>query len=165
MKTHRRATATSAVVLGLVFVTGVLVGRAWDAWSEDDVAVAAEPAAGTGEGEREGGEGRRNSPPMYERVAGMTDAQLATIDSIVVEHRNRLRVLQDSLRSRRKDARADYEAQWGELVSSARGAIKSVMTEAQRMEYDSLLTARDEARRERRAQRDGDDDEDEGRDD
>lgn len=157
MKSHRRATATSALVLGLVFIAGLLVGRAWDAWSDDDQAFAAETTGDTRDGEgRDEARGDRERTPMYERV-GISDAQRVTIDSIVVEHRNRLRVLQDSLRSRRQLARDEYEEEWGRLVTSARDAIKAVMTEAQQIEYDSLLTARDDARRERRAQRDDDD--------
>ncbi|HSG49457.1 MAG TPA: hypothetical protein VLA43_16680, partial [Longimicrobiales bacterium] len=68
MKTHARATLTSAVVLAAVFFAGALVGHAWDR-DADPVGPAAQD---TVDQEAPAQETRR--PPMYEQV-GLTDAQ------------------------------------------------------------------------------------------
>lgn len=148
MKTHRRATVTSAVVLAVVFTTGTLVGRAWG----DQEARASATAVETERGEEEAADGRERRgrrTPMYEQV-GITDVQRVAIDSIVVHYRSGVRALQ-------RESRERYEAHYRTLVDSAREAIKSVMTDAQRIEYDALLRASDERRRERRDSEEGGD--------
>lgn len=149
MRTHRRATVTSALVLALVFTTGTLVGRAWGDQKERASAVAAETGDGEGGGTADGERTGRRSP-MYEQV-GINDAQRVTIDSIVVHYRTGVRTLQ-------RQSREAYEADYRILVDSAREAIKSVMTDHQRIEYDSLLRASDERRRQRSSEREEDDD-------
>lgn len=136
MKTHRRATATSAVVLILVFVSGALVGGAVNSRTGGVSSLSAEPSA-----ETEAASRRQPRPPMYEQV-GISDAQRVSIDSIVVDTRNRYR-----------EQRARYEVQYLALRDSAREAIKGVMTEDQRDRYDSLLQASDDRRAARQAAR------------
>lgn len=155
LKTHRRATVTSALVLVLVFSAGTLVGRAWGDRDDRATALAAEGEVRDGDGSRER-EDRGRRTPMYEQV-GITDAQRVAIDSIVVHYRS-------GVRSFQQESREAYEAGYRALVDSTREAIKGVMNARQRIEYDSLLRASDERRRERNSRRDGDD-EDDGRND
>lgn len=143
MKTHARATVTSVLVLGLVFVSGTLVGRAWDQRSERaEVAQADDPERPEGaerEEERDEGGDERRRTPMYERV-GLNESQLVTVDSIVVDHRTRWREVH-------REHRDAYDKAYWNYVSELRAAIMAVMTQDQRAQYDSLLTANDERRR------------------
>lgn len=149
MKTHRRATVTSALVLVLVFFTGTLVGRAWGDQEDRATAMAADREGGSDDGDgRRTGRGDRQH--MYEQV-GISDAQRVAMDSIVVHYRGLVGALQ-------RESREAYEAEYRVLVDSAREAIKGVMTDEQRIEYDSLLQAADERRRQRRSEREEDDD-------
>jgi len=136
MKTHARATITSAVVLAAVFFAGTLVGRAWDREADEAVAVAQDTVS------KETPEQETRRSPMYERV-GLSDAQRVAIDSIVVHYRSEVRELQ-------RASREAYERDYMVLVDAVRDAIKGVMTEVQKVQYDSLLTASDERRRSRR---------------
>lgn len=139
MKTHARATATSALVLVAVFAAGTLVGRAWDRGSVVEAAPAGEAAQETG-----GGEEQRRTP-MYERV-GLSDAQRVQVDSIVVHYRGDVRELQ-------RASREAYDQQYMALVEAVRESIKGVMDAEQRAQYDSMLAASDERRRARREER------------
>ena len=141
-----RVTATSAAILALMFVTGVLVGRAWDVGSAE--AQAAETTTEASEGEERG-----ERTPMYEQV-GITDGQRVVIDSLVVHYRRDMRTLQ-------RDSRTLYDQQSDALADEVRAAIKAVMTPEQVAEYDVLLEASDERRRARRAERDREDGNDE----
>lgn len=147
MKTHRRATVTSALVLAVVFTSGTLVGRAWDD-QEARAAITGVEEDGTGQDTGTDGDRRARRTPMYERV-GISDAQRVAIDSIVVHYRSGVRTLQ-------REAREEYETGYRVLVDSAREAIKAVMTDEQRIEYDALLRSSDERRRERKSERDDD---------
>lgn len=141
MKTHARATITSAAVLAAVFFAGTLVGRAWDR----EAGAAGPVAQDTVSEETPDQETRRS--PMYERV-GLSDAQRVAVDSIVVHYRSEVRELQ-------RASREAYERDYMVLVDAVRDAIKGVMTEVQQLQYDSLLTASDERRKNRREGRDG----------
>ncbi|UCC24725.1 MAG: hypothetical protein JSU98_13460 [Gemmatimonadales bacterium] len=160
MKTRAQATATSLVVVLLVFVSGTLVGRAWDERSAEARPVEVSADSGRAEAAEEG-EGRRRTR-MYEQV-GLNDAQSVTIDSIVVHFRSDARALQEEYRARYDEQRAEYERRSAALVDSVREAIKSVMNPAQRVQYDSLLAASDERRRARREEREREEGNDESR--
>lgn len=139
MKTHARATATSALVLVAVFAAGTLVGRAWDRETGGEAASVSETAQQEDQGEE------RRRTRMYERV-GLSDAQLVMVDSIVVHYRSDVRELQ-------RESREAYDRQYMALVEAVRESIKGVMTADQRMQYDSILAAFDERRRARRQER------------
>jgi Spy/CpxP family protein refolding chaperone len=160
MKTRARAAATSLGVLALVFVSGTLVGRAWDERSAD-----ARPAEEVQDTSQDAGvedrEARRRTP-MYEQV-GLTDAQRVEIDSIVVHYRSDLRELQAHYRELYDAQRVEYGERRGILIDSVRQAIKSVMGPEQRAQYDSLLAASDERQRARREERERAEGNDEGR--
>lgn len=140
MKTHARATLTSAVVLAAVFVSGTMVGRAWDRGTGAEP-TAAEPDTASAEAQAPA----QRRPPMYEQV-GLTDGQRVLVDSIVVHYRRDVRELQ-------RTSRESYDQEYMFLVDAVREAIKGVMTSDQRAQYDSLLTASDERRRARREER------------
>lgn len=144
-----RTTASTLAILGIVFVSGITVGRAWDLRAAEAGTVEATEAAAPEE-TREEGE-RRRREPMYERV-GISDAQRVVIDSLVVHYRN-------GMRSHQREARAAYEEGQDALVRATREAIMSVMTLEQADEYRALLEASDERRRERRAEREREDEE------
>jgi Spy/CpxP family protein refolding chaperone len=141
MRTHRSATATSALVLALVFCSGAVVGGAFSSRMGTADAMAAE-ARDPDTGERRS----ERRTPMYEQV-GITDAQRVSIDSIMVDARNRHRAIQT-------EHREAYEVQYRALLDSVRETIKGVMTDDQRVEYDALLRASDERRAARREERD-----------
>lgn len=139
MKTHARATATSALVLVAVFVAGALVGRALE--------PAQEPADPSVQGTATDApaEAAPRRTPMYERV-GLDDAQRVIIDSIVVHYRSGVRELQ-------RQSREAYEQEYMMRVDAVRQAIKGVMTLEQRVMYDSLTMESDRRRQERREER------------
>ena len=162
MKTRARATVTSGLVLGLVFVSGALVGRAWDERTAEarPVEEASDSASESSQGEARG---ERRRGRMYEQV-GLDDAQHVVIDSIVVHFRSDLRTLQAAYRERYQEQRGLYEQEYDALLDSVRGAIKAVMNPEQRAQYDSLLKASDERERARREERErGGQDDQEGR--
>ena len=84
---------------------------------------------------------RERRVPMYEQV-GPSERQMVAIDSIVDEHRARMKALHAEFRSA-------YNPRYQDLVHETREAIKGVFTEEQAMEYDSLLAAWDQGRAER----------------
>ena len=147
MSGRGRVTATTVLVLALMFVSGVLVGRAWDITAPD--VAAAEPAAAEAESQNDD---NQNSQPMYMQV-GLTDAQRVTIDSIVVEYRGQMRELRGAYRASAESARAAYDSASDEMVDEVREVIKGVMTPEQVEQYDVLLMESDERRRARREAR------------
>ena len=115
---------TSALVLAVVFGSGLVVGAAFDGVSSE-AAAAAEP------GETVNQSPERPRPRMYEQV-GITDDQQVVMDSIVVANRTLLRA-----------NRAELDSIYWGLVLETREAIKAVMDQDQRSRYDVLLAERD----------------------
>ena len=157
MSTSLRTRALSVLLLGLVFVTGTLVGMAFgrdmdgSPLSSEAAATGPEGAADGGEsagatGDREDGDGaRERRRPMYEQVGLSADQQLR-VDSIVSHYRGEVRILQER-------SRDEYEAAYWQMVLATRSAIRGVLEPPQAMQYDSLLEASDRRRREREAER------------
>jgi Spy/CpxP family protein refolding chaperone len=132
MEKDARTRLVSALVLAVVFATGAVLGLAVDR------SLQAGPVQGGGDetvGERE----RRR--PMYEQV-GPSERQMVAIDSIVDEHRNKMKALHAEFRSA-------YNPRYQALVEETRQAIKGVLTPDQAVAYDSLLAERDRRRAER----------------
>lgn len=134
MEQGPRARLLTAVVLVLVFVSGLAVGVALD---REEVP----PPVTTAGAERQPDEGRRERVPMYMQV-GPNEEQKARIDSIVKVHRESLKALEKELR----DA---YRPRYRALVEQTREAIKGVLNPDQVMVYDSLLADYDRRRAER----------------
>ncbi len=132
MEKNARTRLVTALVLGLVFASGALLGLAVDR------SLEAEPPDGTevaDEGER------RRRVPMYEQV-DPSESQMISIDSIVEEHRARMGSLHAEFRSA-------YNPRYQALLEETREAIKGVFTPEQAVAYDSLLAERDRRRAER----------------
>ena len=80
---------------------------------------------------------------LYEQV-GPDEHQKAPIDSIVVDYRERLKVL-------REESTNAYEKQFRALVEATRESIKDVFTVEQAARYDSLVAEYDRTREKERA--------------
>lgn len=112
MEHGSRTRLVTAVMLAVVFASGVLLGVAGDG-----NLVAAES------------EGKKQR--MYEQV-GPTNDQMVFIDSIVKDHRARMDALHEEFR------RAYYPI-YRELIEDTRGAIMEVFSDEQAAEYEVLL--------------------------
>lgn len=173
MEKTQRTRLASALILALVFASGVVVGIAFDratfTTSAGDEAVASEGDASAADG-REGRDRRR---PMYEQVGELTDAQRSEIDAIVEAHRAARREMRDAWEEELEPVRQAMEA-WEEehvaplrdkweprfdsLTQATRARIRGVMTTQQAERYDSLLTEYEKRMEERRRDRDSGDD-------
>ena len=127
MEHGSRTRLVTAVMLAVVFASGVLLGVAGDG-----NLVAAED---------KGGKQR-----MYEQV-GPTADQMVFIDSIVKDHRARMDALHEEFR------RAYYPL-YQEVIQDTRGAIKEVFSEEQAAEYQALLDDFDRRKAAERNERD-----------
>lgn len=146
----------TAVVLALVFASGLVVGMAVDRRADTVPDVDAQPTAERDEGDArdEDGEGR---VPMYERV-GLRADQEARIDSIVSHHRSSMRALEEefeseyqAMRDLQKQFRDAYNPRYWAIVDSTRQAIKAVLDAEQAARYDSLVAEYDRRRRSERS--------------
>lgn len=136
MEKAPRTRLITALLLAVVFGTGLVVGLAVD--SNLVAGPVAEPAAE----EVESSERRR--VPVYEQV-GPNETQMTSIDSIVREYRSGMKLLH-------REFREAYDPRYRALIEETREAIKSVFDPEQAMAYDSLLAEFDQRRRERRDQ-------------
>ena len=142
MESGLKARLVTAVVLALVFGSGVTAGLAWEPTAE--AARTAEPAQAEDQGgEREvrerGDRSDRGRRPLLVEQVGLTADQKAQVDVIVENSRQRMRSLE-------KDTRPQYRA----IIEATRTAIKEVLTNEQRVEYETLLSEHDREREERR---------------
>ncbi len=142
MESALKARLVTVVVLALVFGSGVTAGLAWEPTPGTD--RAAEPAQA--EDQREEREGRergdgsnRGRRPLLVEQVGLTVDQKAQVDEIVENSRQRMRSLE-------KDTRPQYRA----IIEETRTAIKGVLTNEQRAEYETILSEHDREREERR---------------
>jgi len=150
MEHGSRTRLLTAVMLVVVFASGVLLGLAADS------NLSAEPAevvATTTEGEEPEGERRRRY--IYEQVEPTTD-QNVLIDSMMKDYRESRESLQDELRRGYRELRSSYNPRYGVLVEDIRSAIKDVFSDEQAAEYQALLDDFDRRRAERNEdERDG----------
>lgn len=132
-----RARLATAAILLLVFVSGALVGMALDGGAE-----ASTPPGPPGTDDQpasDAAEQPERRGRIFDQV-DLSDRQKTTIDSIVVFHRERMRVLNDEFRE------AYYPRFYG-LIDETRALIKDEMTEEQAARYDSLLAEFDRKNR------------------
>ncbi len=142
MESGLKARLVTAVVLALVFGSGVTAGLAWE--PTPGTARTAEPAqAEVQDGEREvrerGDRSNRGRRPLLVEQVGLTVDQKAQVDEIVENSRQRMRSLE-------KDTRPQYRA----IIEETRSAIMGVLTDEQRAEYETILAEHDHERDERR---------------
>jgi len=156
-----RARLTTALVLILVMGAGAVLGVAIDRQ------LASRGRAGevdTASGSRSGGDfrGRGFDPryrdpgrnpdqvgdsaqrrPLIVEQVGLSDAQRSQVDSILRFYRTEMRALHDEFDQA-------YTTRYREITQATREAIKGILTNEQRVAYDSLLVAWDRRREERR---------------
>ena len=143
MEHGSRTRILTAVVLAIVFASGVLLGLAADS------NLSAEPSevvSTESEGEEPDGERRRRY--IYGQVEPSPEQQ-ALIDSMMKGHRESRERLQDELRRGYRELRTSYNPRYQVLVEDIRGAIKDVFSEEQAAEYQVLLDDFDRRRAER----------------
>ena len=142
MEQGSRTRLVTAAVLAVVFASGAVLGLALD---RGDVAGPAEVATTEGEGEQPERE-RRRRRTIYAQV-GPTEDQQVRIDSIVREHRTRMRALNDEFRS-------SFDPRYQAILHDTREGIAGVFTPEQAEEYRQRLAEFDRRRAERRGNRD-----------
>ncbi len=141
MEHGSRTKLVTAVVLAVVFSSGMLLGYAADGdlGAEAAEAVAEAEATGNGRGgDRRGGDRRGDEPrrrtPMYEQV-NPTESQSSRIDSIMQAQRERMNQLTQDFREASGEYRSAYDALWRDT----REAIVAVFTPEQGAEYRQIL--------------------------
>ena len=134
MENAPRTRLITALLLAVVFGSGLVVGLAVD--SNLVAGPVEEPAAE----EAESNERRRTN--LYDQV-GPNETQKTSIDSIVREHRESMKLLH-------REFREAYDPRYRDLLEETREAIKGVFDSEQALAYDSLLAEFDRRRRERR---------------
>ena len=125
MEHGSRTRLTTALILLVVFASGVLLGFAADG------RLGAAPALSLSAADTTESEEDLPGTPMSRQVEP-TEEQLARIDSIVKVHRARTNALD-------KETRAVYRQGFREILLETREAIKGVLTPEQAAEYQRLL--------------------------
>jgi Spy/CpxP family protein refolding chaperone len=141
---------TTALILAVVFGSGVLLGLAADSslQAESPTAEAeTQQASADGEASSEQPEAQRERRYIYQQV-DPNEEQLARIEVIVAEMRERLDAFDEESRARWDEGRQEFYLE-------ARSAIKAVLSPEQAAEYTRLY---DEWEAERAAERENEDD-------
>jgi hypothetical protein len=126
-----KARIVAGTALVLLFGSGIVVGFAWDQTAN------ARTVEAVGEDDRPESDGPRRR--LVVDNVGLSIAQKAAVDSLVVFHRQRMSDLEAEFRPRHRAVFADLRAE-----------IKEVLTDDQRAQYEVLLAERDAERAERR---------------
>lgn len=140
----------TAGLLIAVFGTGILVGLVVD--SELGAAPPTEVVEETETPEEPREETTSERRYLYQQV-GANETQLASIDSIIQEHRARRNAIDEELKRVEAEFQVDYRAN----LLNTREAIKSVLSADQAAEYQRLL---DEWDARRQAERENGDEKD-----
>ena len=144
MRHGSRTRLVTAVMLAVVFASGVLLGLAADSSLGAEPPEVAAERAGV---EKRDGELRPRTR-MYEQVGPSVD-QKVLIDSIVKNHRARMDALHEAFRTA-------YYPRYQAVIQDTRGAIKEVFSENQATEYQALLDDFDRRKAERNEKDDRD---------
>ena len=126
-----KAKTVAATALILLFGSGVVVGLAWDQTAN---ASTPEEVRGDARSERE----RAHHPMIVDRV-GLSVVQKATVDSLVSFHRQRM-----------SDLNTDFRTRYRAVIGDLRVEIRQVLTDDQRLKYDTLLAEYEEEHAARR---------------
>jgi len=137
MEHGSRTKLLTAVVIALVFGSGVLVGYAADA----NHLVATPEVATAAEVDGSGGERPRSRGYVYEQME-RTPKQDAEIDVIITSYRG----LMNQLHRDFDEAQTAYEANYDGLIVDVREAIAEVFEPDRRAEYRRLLAEFDRRR-------------------
>ena len=130
-KSAMKARMVAAAALVLLFGSGVVVGLAWDQ------TVSASTLEEVRAEDRSGREGRRRR--LIVDDVGLSSVQQASVDSLVVFHRQRM-----------SDLDAEFRPRYRFVIADLREEIKQVLTVDQRVTYDVLLAEHDARRTARR---------------
>lgn len=170
MEKQQRTRLATALILALVFGTGVVLGVA-----VDRRAIAGAPAEGgemaaSDEGRDDDDDRDRDRrQPIYEQVGTLEPDQRDRIEVVVEEYRASGRELWQEWREeyepleRERKAweeehveplRREWEGRRDSLVEATRTRIKEVMTSEQARRYDSLVADYEQRRDDRRRGRD-----------
>lgn len=141
MQHGSRTKLITAVVLALVFGTGMLVGYAVDGGGGAEAAVA--PSRGS---ESTAAARTTHRSPVYEQLHP-TPEQTERIDSILRDHRDQMVEIHDELRT----ARQTYQAKYDAVIQDTREAIAGVFPPEEATRYRKLLAEFDRARERERA--------------
>mgnify|MGYP006969356579 FL=1 len=152
MEHGARTRLTTAIILLVVFGSGVMLGLAADSSlrAEAPPEVAEVPTPDSSEAAEESRPTQRRY--IYQQV-DPNETQLARIDSIITAMRADRQALDEEL----EEFRVRWDAERRELTLAPRQAIKGVLSPEQAAEYQRLLDEWD-ARRE--AERENEDDQD-----
>ena len=126
-----KAKLVAVTALAFLFGSGVAVGLAWD-----QTASASTPTE-TRRGERS--ERERTRHPMTIDRVGLSAVQKATVDSLYFFYGQRLSNLTTDFRPRFLDVMSDFRAD-----------LRQILTEDQRVIYDSLVLERETSHTSRR---------------
>lgn len=119
-----KAKLVAATALVFLFGSGVVVGLAWD-----QTASASTPTETRG-GERS--ERERTRHPMTIDRVGLSAVQKATVDSLYFFYGQRL-----------SDLNTDFQPRFRAVMSDFRVELRQILTEDQRVTYDSLVLERE----------------------
>lgn len=150
MEHGSRTRLVTAVMLVVVFASGLLLGLAADS------NLSAEPpevVVTTSDGDEP--EVERSRRYIYEQVEP-TPEQSVLIDSMMKDYRDSRESLEGELRKGYRELRSSYDPLHQALVRDLRGAIKDVFSEEQAAEYQALLDDFDRRRAERNENEDRD---------
>ena len=126
-----KAKMVAGSALVFLFVSGIVVGLAWDETASANQTAEVREDAGS---RREGGRRR-----LIVDNVGLSAVQKANVDSLVVFHRHRMSQLDK-----------EFQPRYRAVIADLREEIKQVLTDDQRAQYDVLLAERDAERAERR---------------
>jgi hypothetical protein len=159
MEKRQRTRLASAGVVAVVFASGALVGMAVQRSLASEPAIAEVPQAPFDGPDRQGGPGGNRGrseprPRIYNQV--LTPEQITVADSLT----RLMEVTRDELeRDFRHDMDSIFDAsqrpqqhreERGALIVDLRNQIRGIMTDEQRVRYDSLIAAAQAAAEERR---------------
>ena len=139
MEQGSRTKLVAALVLALVFSSGLLLGYAADGGPADTITAEATAQEAPG--------GRRPYVPVYESM-NPTRAQRTVMDSIMDAQRGKMNLLHEEFDVQQQIYNTSYDA----LIQETRDAITIVFPEERRAEYRRRLEERDRQREEERAQ-------------
>jgi len=161
MEKGTRTRLATILILFLVLATGSVLGVAVDRRLEARGTSASEASRERNGRRSSGGDtasqgGDRSSSTrsnlLVEQV-GLSETQHDQVDSIISEYRRQMRALHDEVEAKvETKIREAYQPRYRVLLSAVREELKGVLTEDQRMAYDSLLVEYDRGREERRSQ-------------
>ena len=146
----------SFVLLAMVLATGVLLGMAWDREAGANVAAEGPSASGKGDcGNRQDGEPQR--PSFWDKV-GLTPEQREAANAQLEEFQEEWRELRREAFSKygprfeaiMKEYSEEYDGRFESLRQRSREKRRALMTDEQRVTYDSLLAEIDRQREDRK---------------